>query len=99
MYEVLQGPASQSYGIQVAKLAGLPKLVLNEAREKLISLELQESGIQEETAPNQLSLFSIKKEQSKIELQLESIDPDDLTPRAAHQLVYDLHKQLIDGKK
>ena len=66
MYEVLQGPASQSYGIQVAKLAGLPKLVLNEAREKLISLELQESGIQEETAPNQLSLFSIKKNKAKL---------------------------------
>ena len=99
MYEVLQGPASQSYGIQVAKLAGLPARVLNNAREKLINLELQETNKPTKSAPNQLSLFNSVVEPSEVEKLLESVNPDDLTPRAAHQLIYELHNCLHKSRK
>ena len=42
MHKVLRGPASQSYGLQVAKLAGVPDLIVNQAKQKLQSLETTE---------------------------------------------------------
>lgn len=97
MHEVQEGPASQSYGLQVAQLAGVPQHVIQYAREKLILLEqdasndLQTVGtvaIQPVPAPQQSDMFSSAPHPAI--KQLEKISPDDLTPRQALELIYQL---------
>lgn len=92
-HTVLDGAASKSFGLQVAGLAGVPKPVLAMAKEKLKRLEQHESVIdaQKQTAQlqGQLALEPVEKE-SLVEQQLAQIDPDDLTPRQAHELLYKL---------
>ncbi|SEF71355.1 DNA mismatch repair protein MutS [Oceanospirillum linum] len=93
MHKVQEGPASQSYGLQVAKLAGIPHDVVGQAREKLVQLEQQENqnGDQVRTiyTPVQNDLFSVAEPAPALE-KLESISPDDLTPRQALELLYEL---------
>ncbi|KEA64350.1 DNA mismatch repair protein MutS [Marinobacterium lacunae] len=101
MHEVQQGPASQSYGLQVAQLAGVPPHVITQAREKLIQLEqdtraadLRPAPTREQIAqdnPVQSDLF-IAPVPSEAERKLAQIDPDELTPRAALELLYELKK-------
>jgi DNA mismatch repair protein MutS len=92
-HTVLDGAASKSFGLQVAGLAGVPKPVLAMAKEKLKRLEQHESVIdaQKQTAQSQgqLALEPVIQE-SEVEQQLAHIDPDDLTPRQAHELLYKL---------
>ena len=97
--KIVPGGADKSYGIQVARLAGLPNKVLNRAREVLFNLEkgeLDEVGIpkiahSEETTSleaQQLRLFS---ESSHPAIKyLEEIEPDNLSPRQAIDALYDL---------
>ncbi len=100
MHKVQEGPASQSYGLQVAKLAGIPLNVVNNAKEKLVLLEQQESQPNMTAAsattasPMQSDLFAAEPDPA-VE-KLASIDPDDLTPRQALDLIYQL-KQLSKG--
>jgi DNA mismatch repair protein MutS len=89
------GPASKSYGIQVARLAGLPAPVLQHARQTLAALE---SGAADRTQPD---LFATAEPSvptapipSEVELRLAEIDPDALTPREALDLLYQL-KRLV----
>ncbi|WP_417596364.1 DNA mismatch repair protein MutS [Oceanospirillum sp.] len=93
MHKVQEGPASQSYGLQVAKLAGIPHDVVGQAREKLVQLEQQENqnGDQVRTTytPVQNDLFSVAEPAPALE-KLESISPDELTPRQALELLYEL---------
>ncbi|MEM1411354.1 MAG: DNA mismatch repair protein MutS, partial [Pseudomonadota bacterium] len=105
LHSVEEGPASQSYGLQVAALAGVPKGVLRSARRHLAMLEAQgDSG-------PQMNLFSgaalISESEEELEddndaragaLQeaLTDIDPDDLTPREALEALYRL-KDLSEG--
>ena len=89
LYRVERGPASQSYGIQVAKLAGVPKPVIAEARARLQSLE--------GAAPNPLQpdLFAQAASTSAphpVLLQLRSLEVDELSPRAALALLYELQQ-------
>ncbi|RXF00340.1 MutS-related protein, partial [Pseudoalteromonas phenolica] len=92
-HTVLDGAASKSFGLQVAGLAGVPKPVLAMAKEKLKRLEQHESVIDEQKptahSQGQLPLEPVMQE-SEVELQLAHIDPDDLTPRQAHELLYKL---------
>ncbi|XOV82043.1 MAG: DNA mismatch repair protein MutS [bacterium] len=97
LYRVEQGPASQSYGIAVAKLAGVPHSVLQRAREKLFSLE--RSGAD----PVQRDLFSTTGTAAvpptalpgtEVLDQLDRLDIDSLTPRQAHELLYELQNAL-----
>ncbi|MCA1779716.1 MAG: DNA mismatch repair protein MutS [Xanthomonadaceae bacterium] len=97
MHSVREGPASQSYGLQVAKLAGVPESVLVRARSHLERLEQQASA---NTSP-QLSLFAASQDRTvqtpdpdPIHQQLQDLDPDSLTPRQALELVY----RLIEAK-
>ena len=92
LYEVRPGPASQSYGIQVAKLAGLPVAVLHEARDKLADLEWSESRHELERAPGQLSLFGDATAPGRLERRLLDLDVDRLTPREALDLLYELKR-------
>lgn len=101
LYRIVEGGADHSYGIQVAKLAGLPKPVIARAREVL---QLLESG--NTTAlglPEQLQLFSAAQQRSEaaapsaIEHELKDIDPDELSPRQAQELIYRLKKLLEES--
>jgi len=94
LHTVREGPASQSYGLQVARLAGMPGSVLKQARAHLERLEAQASAHQ---SP-QLSLFeAAEAAQTKVAPPsdpvaeiLNDLDPDALTPRQALGLIYRL---------
>jgi len=98
LHSVREGPANQSYGLQVAALAGVPKSIIERARVRLH--ELENSALQHsETETNQLSLFSEPpsqshkskpRELSKLEVELEKLEPDELTPRQALNALYQL---------
>ncbi|AOT09592.1 DNA mismatch repair protein MutS [Pseudoalteromonas luteoviolacea] len=95
-HTVLDGAASKSFGLQVAGLAGVPKAVIKLAKQKLTLLEQHQSvveGVQPTALPQQQSLI-LNAEPSEVELLLESIDPDELTPKQAHALLYQLKDKL-----
>jgi len=103
MYHVKNGPANQSYGIQVARLAGLPNEVLNVAQNKLRGLEAQQ--VQQNNVSPQTSLDfsqptasasqpSPNKTVSAVEQELASLDPDQLSARQALDLIYKLKSKL-----
>ncbi len=94
LYAVREGPASQSYGIQVAQLAGVPGSVLRAARKYLVKLENEGAS-----ATPQLDLFSAAgpieptpAETHPAIASLKDMDPDSLTPRAALDFLYQLRK-------
>ncbi len=98
LHAVRPGPANQSYGLQVATLAGVPKPVILRARERLRELErnAQQHAEQQQA---QMPLFDLspcaEPEASPLERRLAEIDPDGLTPREALEAIYRL-KQLLD---
>ncbi len=97
MHSVKEGPANQSYGLQVAALAGVPPAVIERAREHLRHLEAQnlhESA--SEPAAQQFSLFAEEpREASAPALDaLRETNPDDLTPRQALDTLYRLRDLL-----
>jgi len=90
LHAVKEGPANQSYGLQVASLAGVPRSVIDKAKTKLRHLEDHAySEQQTATGVNQLDLFSSKECHPVVTL-LEDIKPDDLSPRQALELLYKL---------
>ncbi|MBK6743274.1 MAG: DNA mismatch repair protein MutS [Hydrogenophilales bacterium] len=94
LHAVEDGPASQSYGIQVAKLAGVPAMVVNAARRKLVELENAQVA-----SAGQGDLFATPAPQPEVEAspaldQLRNLDPDTLTPRAALDALYELKRLL-----
>ena len=94
LHAVKEGPANQSYGLQVAALAGVPRSVIDKAKTKLRHLEDNAySEQQAATGVNQLDLFSSKEYHPVVTL-LEDIKPDDLSPRQALELLYRL-KSLV----
>jgi DNA mismatch repair protein MutS len=91
MYAVNDGPASQSYGLQVAKLAGVPQPVIHIAQEKLRQLEKSEDRM--EVHPSQADLFVAKvAELDELRTRLRGLDVDSLSPRDALDLIYELHE-------
>ncbi|WP_217528317.1 DNA mismatch repair protein MutS [Vibrio metschnikovii] len=95
MHAVQEGAASKSYGLAVASLAGVPKAVITNAKNKLAQLEQQRETTKKPAASlaitNQMSLIP---EPSEVELLLAGIDPDELTPRQALEALYRLKKCL-----
>jgi DNA mismatch repair protein MutS len=92
LHSVQEGPASQSYGLQVAQLAGVPAPVIQAAKRHLLQLEQQ--GISNDI---QRDLFVDPPQAaapSALEEALLEIEPDELTPKAALELVYKLRKLL-----
>jgi DNA mismatch repair protein MutS len=88
----LDGPASQSYGIQVAKLAGVPAVVVNAARRKLVELENAQVA-----HAGQGDLFAAAPPPQEPETapaldKLRDLDPDALTPREALDILYELKR-------
>ncbi|RUT30190.1 DNA mismatch repair protein MutS [Arsenicitalea aurantiaca] len=102
LHEVAAGAADRSYGIAVAKLAGLPETVLSRARHVLAALEQRSSGTPA-IVLDDLPLFAHaapppKPDVNPIDDMLDRIRPDELTPRAAIDLVYEL-KTLRDAAR
>ena len=90
LHAVKDGPANQSYGLQVASLAGVPRSVIDKAKTKLRHLEDHAYNEQQTaTGVNQLDLFSSKECHPVVTL-LADIKPDDLSPRQALELLYRL---------
>ena len=99
LHEVRQGAADRSYGVQVAKLAGLPQAVVDRARTVLDALEKgdREGGSKREAFIDDLPLFATPAPQasppsgpSPVEDRLNEILPDELTPKDALNLIYEL---------
>ncbi len=98
LHEVVEGTADRSYGIQVARLAGLPGKVVERARNVLDQLESQNRESPSSTLIDDLPLFSALQVeakpapvgQSKLQEKLDGIQPDELTPREALELIYAL---------
>ncbi|WP_029151578.1 DNA mismatch repair protein MutS [Methylovulum miyakonense] len=90
LHAAKEGAASQSYGLQVAALAGVPRQVIEKAKTKLQHLEnLVYAEQQKESGVNQLDLFSAPECHPAVSL-LEEVKPDELSPRLALDLVYRL---------
>lgn len=90
LHGVKEGPANQSYGLQVAALAGLPKVVIDNAKAKLQQLEQQTYREQQlETQTGQLDLFSAVDHHPALCL-LGNVNPDNISPREALALLYRL---------
>ena len=107
LHEVVPGTADRSYGIHVARLAGLPEPVLRRAEEVLRRLEEGEARGAPARLADDLPLFAAAKGRpapapaagaaSPVEDLLEGVDPDQLSPRAALELVYRLKKALAEA--
>ena len=98
LHEIQAGPASRSYGIQVARLAGVPNSVLQHAKYALTALESDAAS-----GKVQVDLFApppepIEAGPSPLEAKLSQIDPDTLSPRDALDALYQL-KKLLKGSK
>ena len=94
LHEIQPGPASRSYGIQVARLAGVPTGVVNHARHALAALEKHQVDSRE-----QVDLFAAPPAAqapapSAVEAALSALDPDALSPREALDALYALKKKL-----
>lgn len=87
MHAVQEGPASKSYGIQVAQLAGVPVPALKRAKQKLHELEYQQSA-QPNTTTEPAPQLNLLPEPSPILDELEQLQVDELTPRQALDLLY-----------
>jgi DNA mismatch repair protein MutS len=93
MHAVQAGPANQSYGIQVAQLAGLPRAVIGLAKEKLQQLENQ--AYKQQGVSEQQELFAVTEVEHPVVTRLHELNVDELTPRAALDLIYDLKKKVV----
>jgi DNA mismatch repair protein MutS len=92
LHHIEPGPASKSYGIAVARLAGVPAAVVNHARHALNALETQQNE-----SRTQVDLFAAPPEaagpeQSAVDKALSTLDPDTLSPREALDAIYRLKK-------
>ncbi|MBB4209445.1 DNA mismatch repair protein MutS [Roseinatronobacter bogoriensis subsp. barguzinensis] len=97
LHEVKRGAADRSYGVQVARLAGLPDTVIARAREVLSALEQGEAGTKPKALIDDLPLFSAARAPAPATPQtppalekLAQINPDELSPREALDLIYEL---------
>jgi DNA mismatch repair protein MutS len=100
LHEVIAGAADRSYGIHVAKLAGLPGAVIGRAEEVLDRLEKGEQGKAATTLIDDLPLFSLLAKPkvaaaepagpSPVEAALKALNPDEMTPREALEALYAL---------
>ncbi len=101
LHEVTAGAADRSYGIQVAKLAGLPNAVINRARQVLDHLENSDKGDKSQGLIQDLPLFhtlninepsqtNYSDEPSQAEEALKEVNPDELSPKEALEIIYSL---------
>ncbi|WP_299183129.1 DNA mismatch repair protein MutS [uncultured Neptuniibacter sp.] len=95
LHEIKEGPASQSYGLQVAQLAGVPPQVIQLAKAKLVQLEQEVPiGAQMSTPPSPVQNDMFASPEPKALKALRKASPDDLSPREALDLLYQLKSLL-----
>ena len=92
LHTVNEGPANQSYGIQVAQLAGVPMPVIQDAKEKLRELEQLAHPLPRK--PRQSDLFAAEEEHIVLRL-LKEVDPDKLSPREALDWMFSLKAKAL----
>lgn len=89
-YRVIEGKADKSYGINVAKLAHLPKVVLDRASQLLLDFENQDNN--QNYQPSLFVMDQVQPEKSQLLQQLQELDIDSMTPRDALDCLYELKK-------
>lgn len=89
-YRVIEGKADKSYGINVAKLAHLPKVVLDRASQFLLNFENQDNN--QNYQPSLFVMDQVQPEKSQLLQQLQELDIDSMTPRDALDCLYELKK-------
>jgi DNA mismatch repair protein MutS len=97
LHTVQAGPANQSYGIQVAQLAGVPRIVIAEAKKKLHELEQgahHDAPSSSQPVPQQNDFFAALPVEHAVVTQLKSLQPDQLSPREALELLYELKARV-----
>ena len=112
LHQVISGAADRSYGVHVARLAGLPSAVLGRAEQVLDELEAGQHGaVDAGMMAGQLPLFDYHQQakntitvEDEIAAALDALEPDSLTPREALDELYQLKamrpkKPLLSGKK
>ncbi|MDP4595016.1 MAG: DNA mismatch repair protein MutS, partial [Beijerinckiaceae bacterium] len=107
LHEVAPGAADRSYGIQVARLAGLPEEVVTRAQVLLSELEASERGAPVKHLIDDLPLFAIAaapppqkpRAENRLAIALNAINPDNLSPREALEALYELKRiETGDGR-
>ena len=93
-YRVVEGKADKSYGINVARLAHLPKVVLDRANQLLRDFESQ--GVSQDYQPSLFVMDQVEPKKSEIMERLQNLDVDSMTPRDAQDFLYEL-KKLADA--
>ena len=88
-HKMLDGPSSKSYGINVAKLAGMPSIILDNANNYLLKFEKNETPIKQ---AEQVS-FTFEEE-NKLEEEVKKINLDELSPKEALDILYALKKMI-----
>ena len=94
MYTVNRGPANQSYGLQVARLAGLPITVINLAKQKLMDLET--AALAKKIPAKKES--SRRENPNAVERKIRALDIDNLSPKAALDLIYEMRNEIERNK-
>jgi DNA mismatch repair protein MutS len=104
LHEVKRGTADRSYGVQVARLAGLPQVVVERAKVVLEALEKGEREGGRKAFVDDLPLFAampvpppVKQQASQVEARLKTVLPDELTPKEALALIYELRGMVEPG--
>jgi len=100
LHEVLPGSADRSYGIQVARLAGLPRAVITRAKAVLAKLEAQDRGQTARALVDDLPLFAVPSrvaadvvppsEAEQLIAAIQALHPDEMSPREALEALYRL---------
>jgi DNA mismatch repair protein MutS len=100
LHSIEPGPANKSYGIEVAKLAGLPPAVIERARRILKQHEKQErQSVQVETQPEPMQLTIFTPLSQRIVDRIEAVDLNALTPLQALNLLEELQQELKDSRE
>jgi DNA mismatch repair protein MutS len=92
LHAVKEGPASRSFGLQVAALAGVPSPIIVAARRYLAELERRSAATQAARAQQELALELPAEMEHAAVAALKQLDPDALSPRAALEAIYQLKK-------
>jgi DNA mismatch repair protein MutS len=95
LHAVKEGPASRSYGLQVAALAGVPSPIIIAARRYLADLEKRSAAAQAGRAQQELLLELPAEAEHAALTALKQLDPDALSPKAALEAIYQLQKLCI----
>lgn len=94
LHAVNEGPANRSYGLQVAQLAGVPREVINEAKQKLVQLE-NSSEKNDFASQNKEPIQTQEPKYNELVAKLKSIDPNNFTPKEALEFLFKLHEMLV----